>query len=141
MRLKHLAFLIIGTSMVGFVAPSVMLPLIKKKSNTERTATLAGEGLEARRIKADTRRMEVNYLEETQLAITKHLKEKGTKNFEVSRIVFTSEKIKRVAGQKQVTLAFTYQIQYKNAIAKQGAGEIQLASDADGNWFEPTIKI
>ncbi|QNF31339.1 hypothetical protein HUW51_00865 (plasmid) [Adhaeribacter swui] len=141
MRFKRLAFLVIGTSMVGFAAPSVMLPLLTTQPSPQRSAALSGEGLEARRIKADAKRVEINYLEETQQAITRHLAEKGARNFEVSQIVFTSEKTKRIAGQKQVDLSFTFQLQLKDQVPQELPGEIRLASDADGNWFNTSVQL
>ena len=151
MKLKHLGLIVIGASMVSFVAPSALLPfLIKDNAGTEAKPAALDGGLEARRVKYSTNvagrsgrgnEYTSNYINETKAAVTRKIKERGSSNFEVSKIVFTSKKSKIVAGQRQVALSFTYELKYRNGKPEKKKGGILLVSDEAGNWFDSSISI
>lgn len=90
-----------------------------------------------------------SYIAETKAAITRRLKEEERgAEFEISKIVFTSESSRVVAGQRQVELSFTYELKYlsdyqemKKGDAMKQEGTILLAKDENGNWFDSTLDI
>jgi ribosomal protein L16/L10AE len=142
---KRYILLIMGSALVVLFMPSVVLRTIQQTSGTkeapppvglvEREAKYRNEKL------TRTARVTKNYLEATKAAINRELKESGRSDHEASQIVFTSEKVKRIAGQKQVHLTFTYQLQPKKGKPKKLNGSIHLATDEAGNLFDTSIKI
>ena len=145
MKKRYIALLVIFLSLVGFATPNLILGFIKHYSDVEETTPAIDLAERQARFNAglsrSSGRNKINYQTETKQAIIRELKEKGQRDFEVSKIVFTSEKSKTIAGQRQVALSFTYQLQYKNEKPKKLKGSILLASDGAGNWFDSTIKI
>ena len=143
MRKRHLGLLLIGLSLVGIATPDAILNVMEANTGPEESASAGG--LQERRGKylsgLSNRSSQVNYLDETKAAITRALQAKGRNNFEVSKIVFTSEKSKTIAGQRQVALSFTYQLQYQKGPSQKRNGSILLVSDGAGNWFDSAIKI
>ncbi len=148
MKLKYIGILVFGAALVSFTGPTALLVLIKGKNTTQVNNIKRNDNLRARRIKYEEARysntVEVGYLSQTKAAIIRDIKRRSafeTEPFEVSKIVFTSEKVKWVAGQKQVHLSFTYQLEYRKAKPQQLHGSILLASDADGKLFSSQVKI
>lgn len=136
MKKRYIVLLVGGFSLVGFATPSVMLTLLKQQAGIDPSPPV--ESLEERRIKFNnghSGQVKINYLEETKEAITRQLKEKGKTEFEVSEIVFTSERTKWVAGQKQVHLSFTYQVKYPRGKPQKQKASLLLATDGAGNVF------
>lgn len=145
MKKRYIALLVIFLSLVGFATPNLILGFINHYSDVEETTPAIDLAERQARFNAglsrSSGRNKINYQTETKQAIIRELKEKGQRDFEVSKIVFTSEKSKTIAGKRQVALCFTYQLQYKNGKPKKLNGSILLASDGVGNWFDSTIKI
>jgi hypothetical protein len=142
MRLRSIILTVTGFSLIVFAMPNFILTAIRH--NTDAPARAPVESLEERRVKFFAGRSDqtkVNYQTETKEAIIRELRKKGQRDFEVSQIVFTSEKSKTIAGQRQVSLSFTYQLQYLKGKPEKLKGSLVLASDGAGNWFDSSIKI
>jgi len=138
MKKRYIFLLLAGFSLVGFAMPNFLLTLLKHNAGTEETAP--ADGLQERQARFNARNTgavkleKTNYLKETKATITRELKEQEpNKRFEVSKIVFTSEETRWIAGQKQVRLSYTYQVQYPNSKPKKLKGSVLLASDEAGN--------
>ena len=138
---KRYILLVIFLSFVGFATPDMLLTLIKHQTGKDPRAPAAS--MEERKTKFFAGRSDqakVNYLQQTRAAITQDLQDKGKADFEVSKIVFTSEKAKWVAGQKQVHLSYTYQVQYSKGLPQKRSGSLVLASDGAGEMFYTSVK-
>lgn len=142
MKLKHWGFLIFGSSLASFIAPSAILPFLTDDLDTEnkleeRKAQF-GNNQAAHSVKV----YDVSYIKEAKAAIVRKLKERNfNDSFEISKIVFTSQKSKWVAGQRQVVLSFTYELKYKGQAPEKLNGSIHLASDEAGKLFDSSIGI
>ncbi len=142
---KRYILLIMGSALVVLFMPSVVLRTIQQTGVTKEASPPVGlveRDAKYRKEKlARSARVTTNYLEATKAAINRELKESGRSDYKASQIVFTSEKVKRIAGQKQVQLTFTYQLQPKKGKPKKLNGSIHLATDEAGNLFDTSIKI
>lgn len=147
MKLKYIFFILMGFSLINYAAPMVTLALLRSNNGAGSITSGPVEGLAVREAKYRSgapanNAPGTNYIAETKAAITRELKESGNKeSFEVSKVVFTSEKSKWIAGQQQVMLSFTYELKYKGQKSKKLNGSIILASDEAGKIFDSTIEI
>jgi len=142
MKLKHWGFIIFGTSLASFIAPSAIMPFLTDNLNPEKKLeerrAQFGNNQVTHRVKVH----DVSYVRETKAAIIRELKGRNRNdNFQISKIVFTSQKSKWIAGQRQVALSFTYELKYKGQAPEMLSGSIQLASDEAGKLFDSSIEI
>lgn len=145
MKKRHMVLMVGGLSLVGFATPNLILGFLKHNAGAKESPPVEGLVEREARYKAGlagrNKRLTVNYLEATKAAINREVKKTGQRNYKVSQVVFTSEKVKWIAGQKQVQLTFIYQLQLRNGKSKKLNGSIHLASDEAGNLFDTAIEI
>ena len=145
MKKRYIALLVIFLSLVGFATPDLILGFLKHNACTKESPPVEALVERQARYKAGllgrNNRLTVNYLEATRAAINQELKETGWGNYKATQVVFTSEKVKWIARQKQVELTFTYQLQPRKGKPKRLNGTIHLACDEAGNLFDTAIKL
>jgi len=138
-----LPLLVILFSLAGFAMPTATLILLKNNAGINAPP----DGLHVRQAKYEHGTTEATpsnkeYITKTKAAITRQLRASGHyDSLKVTKLVFTSEKSRWIAAQRQVGLSFTYELKYKGKQRKNLKEYILFASDEVGNLFDNAIEI